>query len=207
MQGRGHNADVVQDELLARAVAIHGEKWDLVSKGVPTRSYHQVRQRWLRKTGAFDKKGVPPGTTAALASIGDTPEAAAKTNGSRSSTATPNLINGPFVGRPAALSRNNSDDAAGQASRGGGKVGAAGSTLAPSLINGVGMPISGGQTIRLDNRATGDTDISMEGDVGDRDDADAEEMEVGAAMQRSNSPTPAPGARAGKGRRGSLSLV
>lgn len=34
----------------------HGEKWDLVSKCVPTRSYHQVRQRWLRKTGAFDKK-------------------------------------------------------------------------------------------------------------------------------------------------------
>ncbi|OCF59881.1 hypothetical protein L486_02554 [Kwoniella mangroviensis CBS 10435] len=48
---------VEEDELLARAVAIHGEKWDLVSKGVPTRSYHQVRQRWLRKTGAFDKKG------------------------------------------------------------------------------------------------------------------------------------------------------
>ncbi|WVQ85197.1 hypothetical protein IAT38_007362 [Cryptococcus sp. DSM 104549] len=45
-----------EDELLARAVAIHGEKWDLVSKGVPTRSYHQVRQRWLRKTGAFDTK-------------------------------------------------------------------------------------------------------------------------------------------------------
>lgn len=38
-------ADEVQDELLARAVAMHGEKWDLVSKGVPTRSYHQVRQR------------------------------------------------------------------------------------------------------------------------------------------------------------------
>jgi len=62
-----------EDELLARAVAIHGEKWDLVSKGVPTRSYHQVRQRcvisnaderhcandrWLRKTGAFDKKPI-----------------------------------------------------------------------------------------------------------------------------------------------------
>lgn len=205
MQGRGHNADILQDELLARAVAIHGEKWDLVSKGVPTRSYHQVRQRWLRKTGAFDKKGVPPGTTAALASIGDTPEAAAKTNGSRSSTATPNINNGQFVGRPEALSRNSSNDAAGQASLGGGKLGAAGSTLAPSLINGVGMPISGGQKIRLDNRATGDTDISMEGDVGD--DAEAEEMEMGAAMQRSNSPTPAPGAKAGKGRRGSLSLV
>lgn len=36
---------VEEDELLARAVALHGEKWDLVSKGVPTRSYHQVRQR------------------------------------------------------------------------------------------------------------------------------------------------------------------
>ena len=36
---------LMQDELLARAVAMHGEKWDLVSKGVPTRSYHQVRQR------------------------------------------------------------------------------------------------------------------------------------------------------------------
>ncbi|WWC57800.1 uncharacterized protein I303_100335 [Kwoniella dejecticola CBS 10117] len=47
---------IEEDELLARAVAMHGEKWDLVSKGVPTRSYHQVRQRWLRKTGAFDKK-------------------------------------------------------------------------------------------------------------------------------------------------------
>ena len=34
-----------EDELLARAVAEHGEKWDMVSKGVPTRSYHQVRQR------------------------------------------------------------------------------------------------------------------------------------------------------------------
>jgi hypothetical protein len=38
---------VEEDELLARAVAIHGEKWDLVSKGVPTRSYHQVRQRYV----------------------------------------------------------------------------------------------------------------------------------------------------------------
>lgn len=45
-----------QDELLTRAVMEHGEKWDLVSKCVPTRSYHQVRQRWLRKIGAFDKK-------------------------------------------------------------------------------------------------------------------------------------------------------
>lgn len=52
-----------EDELLARAVEKYGEKWDLVSKGVPTRSYHQVRQRWLRKTGAFDKKPPPtPGS-------------------------------------------------------------------------------------------------------------------------------------------------
>lgn len=57
---RGSKADK-QDELLTRAVMEHGEKWDLVSKCVPTRSYHQVRQRWLRKTGAFDKK--PAGAT------------------------------------------------------------------------------------------------------------------------------------------------
>ncbi|KAL7420355.1 hypothetical protein Q5752_005325 [Cryptotrichosporon argae] len=52
---------VEEDELLARAVAQHGEKWDQVSKCVPTRSYHQVRQRWLRKTGAFDKKQAAAG--------------------------------------------------------------------------------------------------------------------------------------------------
>lgn len=62
--------DFMQDELLARAVAIHGEKWDLVSKGVPTRSYHQVRQRWLRKTGAFDKK-MPSAEEAAAAGHAD----------------------------------------------------------------------------------------------------------------------------------------
>jgi hypothetical protein len=39
-------------------------------------------------------------------------------------------------------------------------------------------------------------------------DVDVErEMEEGAEMQRSASPTPAEGARAGKGRKGSLSLV
>jgi hypothetical protein len=56
-----------EDELLTRAVMEHGEKWDLVSKCVPTRSYHQVRQRWLRKTGAFDKKPAnqTPGMTPA----------------------------------------------------------------------------------------------------------------------------------------------
>ncbi|WOO79687.1 uncharacterized protein LOC62_02G003207 [Vanrija pseudolonga] len=60
VSGEGSNAfqspTGAADELLTRAVMEHGEKWDLVSKCVPTRSYHQVRQRWLRKTGAFDKK-------------------------------------------------------------------------------------------------------------------------------------------------------
>lgn len=37
-----------EDELLVRAVCEHGQRWDAVSKGVPTRSYHQCRQRWLR---------------------------------------------------------------------------------------------------------------------------------------------------------------
>jgi hypothetical protein len=58
---------ISQDELLARAVAQHGEKWDMVSKGVPTRSYHQVRQRWLRKNGAFDKK--PPASSLGLQQV------------------------------------------------------------------------------------------------------------------------------------------
>lgn len=34
-----------------QGVAKYGQKWDLVSKAVPTRSYHQCRQRWLRKLG------------------------------------------------------------------------------------------------------------------------------------------------------------
>ena len=40
-----------EDALLAKAVTIHGQKWDAVSKMVGTRSYHQVRQRYLRKSG------------------------------------------------------------------------------------------------------------------------------------------------------------
>ncbi|TIB97840.1 hypothetical protein E3Q17_03212 [Wallemia mellicola] len=40
-----------EDALLAKAVSIHGQKWDAVSKMVGTRSYHQVRQRYLRKSG------------------------------------------------------------------------------------------------------------------------------------------------------------
>ncbi|KAI9633129.1 uncharacterized protein MKK02DRAFT_39105 [Dioszegia hungarica] len=70
---------VEEDELLARAVALHGEKWDLVSKGVPTRSYHQVRQRWLRKTGAFDKKAI----------TGDTAPEEAERSDARAGSPTP----------------------------------------------------------------------------------------------------------------------
>ncbi|KAF8512126.1 hypothetical protein JB92DRAFT_3117444 [Gautieria morchelliformis] len=43
-----------EDELLAKAVAKYGQKWDLVQKALPSRGYHQVRQRWLRKLGVFD---------------------------------------------------------------------------------------------------------------------------------------------------------
>ena len=32
-------------------MAKHGQKWDLVQKALPSRGYHQVRQRWLRKLG------------------------------------------------------------------------------------------------------------------------------------------------------------
>jgi hypothetical protein len=42
--------------LHSQAVAKHGQKWDLVQKALPSRGYHQVRQRWLRKLGVFDSK-------------------------------------------------------------------------------------------------------------------------------------------------------
>ncbi|KAI5999806.1 hypothetical protein F5J12DRAFT_846789 [Pisolithus orientalis] len=45
-----------EDELLTQAVAKYGQKWDLVQKALPSRGYHQVRQRWLRKLGVFDSK-------------------------------------------------------------------------------------------------------------------------------------------------------
>jgi hypothetical protein len=41
---------------LKQAVAKYGQKWDLVQKALPSRGYHQVRQRWLRKLGVFDSK-------------------------------------------------------------------------------------------------------------------------------------------------------
>ncbi|MBW0468732.1 hypothetical protein O181_008447 [Austropuccinia psidii MF-1] len=37
-----------EDALLVKAVSKYGQRWDAVSKCVPTRSYHQCRQRWLR---------------------------------------------------------------------------------------------------------------------------------------------------------------
>lgn len=37
-----------EDELLLRAIAKYGIRWDFVSKDLPNRSYHQCRQRWLR---------------------------------------------------------------------------------------------------------------------------------------------------------------
>jgi len=40
--------------LQRQAVAKYGQKWDLVQKELPSRGYHQVRQRWLRKLGILD---------------------------------------------------------------------------------------------------------------------------------------------------------
>jgi hypothetical protein len=37
-----------EDEKLVRAIIKHGKRWDSVASDVPSRSYHQVRQRWLR---------------------------------------------------------------------------------------------------------------------------------------------------------------
>ncbi|KII94575.1 hypothetical protein PLICRDRAFT_86077 [Plicaturopsis crispa FD-325 SS-3] len=45
-----------EDDMLTQAVAKHGQKWDVVQKALPSRGYHQVRQRWLRKLGVFDSK-------------------------------------------------------------------------------------------------------------------------------------------------------
>lgn len=37
-----------EDEKLVVSIAQHGTRWDLVAKALPSRSYHQCRQRWLR---------------------------------------------------------------------------------------------------------------------------------------------------------------
>lgn len=39
---------VEEDELLVQGVAEYGTKWEAVAKMIPSRSYHQCRQRWLR---------------------------------------------------------------------------------------------------------------------------------------------------------------
>lgn len=37
-----------EDELLVQGVAEYGTKWEAVARKIPSRSYHQCRQRWLR---------------------------------------------------------------------------------------------------------------------------------------------------------------
>ncbi|KAK4056208.1 hypothetical protein OIO90_002649 [Microbotryomycetes sp. JL221] len=46
-----------EDEMLLNAVIKHGLRWDQVSAEIPTRSYHQVRQRFLR--GLKNGKSLP----------------------------------------------------------------------------------------------------------------------------------------------------
>ncbi|KAM0792747.1 hypothetical protein ACM66B_002523 [Microbotryomycetes sp. NB124-2] len=49
--------NVQEDEQLLNAVIKHGLRWDQVSAEIPTRSYHQVRQRFLR--GLKNGKNLP----------------------------------------------------------------------------------------------------------------------------------------------------
>lgn len=46
-----------EDELLVRAIIEHGKRWDAVASSLPSRSYHQVRQRFLR--GFKGGEGLP----------------------------------------------------------------------------------------------------------------------------------------------------
>ncbi|KAG2110793.1 hypothetical protein DEU56DRAFT_240637 [Suillus clintonianus] len=66
-----------EDDLLAQAVAKYGQKWDLVQKALPSRGYHQVRQRWLRKLGVFDSKpdlsAFQTGSFSSGSRLGETP--------------------------------------------------------------------------------------------------------------------------------------
>ncbi|KAG1897735.1 uncharacterized protein F5891DRAFT_956733, partial [Suillus fuscotomentosus] len=66
-----------EDDLLAQAVAKYGQKWDLVQKALPSRGYHQVRQRWLRKLGVFDSKpdlsSFQTGSFPSASRLGETP--------------------------------------------------------------------------------------------------------------------------------------
>lgn len=66
-----------EDDLLAQAVAKYGQKWDLVQKALPSRGYHQVRQRWLRKLGVFDSKpdlsAFQTGSFPSSSRLGETP--------------------------------------------------------------------------------------------------------------------------------------
>lgn len=53
-----------EDELLIQGVAEHGTKWEAVARLIPSRSYHQCRQRWLRglKCKCFQHVGNGPGS-------------------------------------------------------------------------------------------------------------------------------------------------
>lgn len=54
--------NVEEDEELVKAVLQHGLRWDQVATAVTTRSYHQVRQRFLRglKCESTTQQGLSP---------------------------------------------------------------------------------------------------------------------------------------------------
>ena len=40
--------EIAEDEALVNAILQNGQRWELVAQAVPSRTYHQCRQRWLR---------------------------------------------------------------------------------------------------------------------------------------------------------------
>ena len=40
--------EMSEDEALVKAILKHGQRWEFVAQSVPSRTYHQCRQRWLR---------------------------------------------------------------------------------------------------------------------------------------------------------------
>ncbi|KAI6146283.1 hypothetical protein BKA82DRAFT_2244073 [Pisolithus tinctorius] len=93
-----------EDELLTQAVAKYGQKWDLVQKALPSRGYHQVRQRWLRKLGELffsSSSSFPPDGFLKYDMTGvfdSKPDLSSFQTGSLTSPLTSSMASGPGVG-------------------------------------------------------------------------------------------------------------
>ncbi|KAK4053419.1 hypothetical protein OIV83_001584 [Microbotryomycetes sp. JL201] len=86
--------NINEDEQLLNAVLKHGLRWDQVSAEIPTRSYHQVRQRFLR--GLKNGKNLP----AELSHYGDRIRETVKAHEDKKRTKKDKLGNGGTPGTP-----------------------------------------------------------------------------------------------------------